>query len=307
MSYALLFSGQASQHPDMLPWLESDPAAHLTLQAMTARLGLEWRESLYDSERRSDNSFAQVLITGTALAAWAALRVRLSKLPVAVAGYSVGELPAFACAGVFSVEQALALAVQRAALMDQAVAGVVTGLLSVSGLPEASVLAQCHDLGLACAIRVNVNQSIFAGTRAALAQAVPALEALGAVCTPLAVRVASHSPWMAPAARAFAQTLKAVPFASPVCPIALNADGALCREPGLLRQALSAQLASTVQWSSCMDAIAERNVTCVLEVGAGSALARMWNERHPTIPARALDDFQQPQGALKWLEKHLYA
>lgn len=305
MSYALLFSGQASQHPDMLPWLESDPVANLTLPAMTARIGPAWRQSLQDPERRSDNGFAQVLITGTALAAWAALRDCLSAPPVAVAGYSVGELPAFACAGVFSVDQALALAVERAASMDQAVAGVATGLLSVSGMPEAAVFAQCPDLGLACAIRVSVNQAIFAGTLAALAQAAPALAALGAVCTPLAVRVASHSPWMAPAARAFAETLKAVPFAAPSCPIALNAYGALCREPGLLRQALSAQLASTVEWSSCMDAIAERNVACVLEVGAGSALARMWNDRHPDIPARALDDFQQPQGALNWLEKHL--
>ena len=307
MSYALIFSGQASQHPDMLPWLESEPAAHLTLQAMTARIGSAWRESLQDPERASDNGFAQVLITGTALAAWAALRDRLSAPPAVIAGYSVGELPAFACAGVFSAEQALALAAERAAGMDRAVAGVATGMLSVSGLSEAAVLEQCADLGLACAIRVSVNHAIFAGTLAALHQAASALTLRGAVCKPLAVRVASHSPWMAPAARAFAETLRSVSFAAPDCPIALNADGTLCREPGVLREALSAQLASTVQWSSCLDAIAERNVACVLEVGAGSALARMWNDRHPDVPARALDDFQQPQGALNWLEKHLDA
>lgn len=304
MSYALLFSGQASQHPAMLPWLESERAADVTLQAMSARIGSGWRQSLQDAEQRSDNSFAQVLITGTALAAWAVLRDRLAAPPAAVAGYSVGELSAFACAGVVSVDQALALAVQRAASMDQAVAGVATGLLSVSGLPEPVVLARCTDLGLVCAIRVGVNQAIFAGTQAALAQAAPALAALGAVCTLLAVRVASHSPWMAPAARAFAETLEAVPFSAPHCPIGLNAYGMLCREPGRLRQGLSAQIASTVQWSSCMDAIAERQVTCVLEVGAGAALARMWNDRHPHIPARSLDDFQQAQGALSWIEMH---
>jgi len=46
-------------------------------------------------------------------------------------------------------------------------------------------------------------------------------------------------------------------------------------------------------------------VRCVLEIGAGSALARMWNERHPGIPARALDDFQTLAGAADWLTRQL--
>lgn len=305
MSYALLFSGQASQHPDMLPWLESEPASAGILRPMSDRLGPDWRRALRDPQCRSDNAFAQVLITGTSLAAWAALQDRLPERPAAVAGYSVGELPAFACAGVFSVDQALTLAAQRAALMDQAVAGVTTGLLSVSGIPEAGVLAQCSDLGLECAIRVNVNHAIFAGTTAALTQAASLLVAIGAVCKPLEVRVASHSSWMAPAARAFAEVLSEVPFVAASCPIALNASGVLNRQPGALRQALSKQLACTVQWASCMEAIAERKISCVLEVGAGSALARMWNDRYPEIPARSLDDFQQVQGALDWVAKHM--
>ncbi|MDO8251905.1 MAG: malonate decarboxylase subunit epsilon [Rhodoferax sp.] len=305
MSYALLFSGQASQHPDMLPWLESEPAAAPTLHAMSSRFGPDWRHALQDPHRRSDNAFAQVLITGTSLAAWAAIQDRLPARPAAVAGYSVGELPAFACAGVFSTDQALMLAAERAALMDQAVAGLNTGLLSVSGIPEAAVLAQCPHLGLECAIRVNVNHAIFAGTTDALAQAALALVAGGAVCKPLEVRVASHSSWMVPAARAFAEALSEVPFSTPSCPIAVNASGVLSRKPGELRQALSQQLASTVQWAACMEAIAERNISCVLEVGAGSALARMWNDRYPAVPARALDDFQQMRGALTWIEKHM--
>lgn len=307
MSYALLFSGQASQHPDMLPWLESEPAAACILQAMCSRMEPDWRHALHDPDQRDCNALAQVLITGTSLAAWAAMGERLPTRPAAVAGYSVGELPAFACAGVFSAEQALALAAQRAALMDQAVAGLSTGLLSVSGLPETAVLAHCTQLGLECAIRVNVKHAIFAGGTEALAQAASALVAIGAVCKPLAVRVASHSSWMAPAARAFAEVLRVLPFAAPDCPIAVNASGVLSRKPDDLRQALSRQLASTVQWTSCMDAIAERQVSCVLEIGAGSALARMWNERHPEIPARSLDDFQHLPGALDWIERHMDA
>lgn len=305
MSYALVFSGQASQHPTMLPWLEAEPGAADALRTMGQRLGTDWRIALQDEARRSDNAFAQVLITGTALAAWAALKEQLPQAPAVVAGYSVGELAAYACAGVFSTGQAITLAQQRAALMDQAVLNRQTGMMAVTGLSEARVLAACNGLGLECAIRIHPNQSVFAATDIALTQATPLLLALGAVCKRLDVRVASHSSWMAPAARAFADVLAELPFAAARCPIATNADGALARQPSSLRQALSRQLVSTVQWAACMEAIAERQVACVLEIGAGTALAKMWNERYPDIPARSLDEFQHPQGAVRWVERHL--
>lgn len=301
MSYALIFSGQASQHPGMLPWLEAEPAAAHTLRAMAERIGTDWRTALRDEGSRSNNAFAQVLITGTSLAAWAAIQDQLPQAPAVVAGYSVGELAAFACAGVFPADQALDLAQQRAALMDQAVRGQQTGMMAVTGLSEGRVLTVCAGLGLECAIRIHPGQTVFAGTDDALSQAMPGLLALGAVCKRLDVRVASHSSWMAPAARAFAETLADLPFAAARCPIATNADGALVRNPAALRQSLSRQLASTVQWAACMEAIKERQVACVLEMGAGSALARMWNERHPGIPARSIDEFQHPQGAVAWL------
>jgi [acyl-carrier-protein] S-malonyltransferase len=305
MSYALVFSGQASQHPGMLSWLEAEPKAAATLHAMGERIGTDWRTALLDEGRCSNNAFAQVLITGTALAAWAAVQDQLPQAPAVVAGYSVGELAAFSCAGVFSTEQAIALAQQRAALMDQAVLGHQTGMMAVTGLPERSVLTACAGLGLECAIRIHSGQSVFAGTDDALNQATPRLLVLGAVCKRLDVRVASHSSWMAPAARAFAEKLAELPFAAARCPIATNADGRLDRQPAALRQALSRQLASTVQWASCMEAIAERQVACVLEIGAGSALAKMWNERYSDIPARSIDEFQHPQGAVAWIERHL--
>lgn len=301
MTYALIFPGQASQHPTMLPWLEAEPRAAASLHAMGEHIGTDWRAALLNEDSRSSNTFAQVLITGTSLAAWAAIKDQLPQAPAVVAGYSVGELAAFACAGVYSTEQAIALAQQRAALMDQAVCGHPTGMMAVTGVSAGRVLAACAGLGLECAICIHPGQSVFAGTDKALTQATPLLVALGAVCKRLDVRVASHSSWMAPAARAFANVLAELPFAAPLCPIATNADGTPDRKPASLRQALSRQLASTVQWASCMESIAERQVACVLEIGAGSALAKMWNERYPDVPARSLDEFQQPQGAVAWV------
>jgi [acyl-carrier-protein] S-malonyltransferase len=303
MSYALLFSGQANQHADMLPWLETERASGYALALMATHLGADWRQQMHNPATKSNNRFAQVLITGTALAAWSALGQGLQERPAVVAGYSVGELAAFACAGVFTWGQAIALAALRAQLMTDAVAHMNTGLMAVTGLSESAVLSACEALSLECAIRVGPQHQVFAGTDASLTQAFTRLADLGAQCTRLDVRVASHASWMAGAALAFGKHLGTVAFSIPQCPVGLNALGQLSRRPDQLRDALGQQLAHTVQWSAVMDAVAERQVACVLEVGGGAALSRMWNERHPGIPARALDDFQQPQGVVDWLNK----
>jgi [acyl-carrier-protein] S-malonyltransferase len=106
---------------------------------------------------------------------------------------------------------------------------------------------------------------------------------------------------MASARDSFAHLLDEALFHRAVCPVACGATGALTRHPGPLRQALGDQIASTVQWSSCMDAIAEIGVNCVLEGGGGATLAQMWNEQHPRVSARSLADFRSVQSAAMWI------
>jgi [acyl-carrier-protein] S-malonyltransferase len=301
MSYAVLFSGQGTQGPGMLPWLESMPESRSALAALAQAIGDNWRAALEDAQQRSRNAFAQPLITGTALAAWAALASALDQPPAAVAGYSVGELAAYAGAGVFSAPTAIALAVQRAALMDAAVEGLDTGLLSVSGLRQDQVLQA--QPALECAIEIGADQGIYAGEVGALTSSAEALTAQGALCKRLEVRVASHSHWMANAAQGFAAQLEAISFTRPRTALVLNATGSSTRDPQTLRHALSQQIDHTVQWAACMDALAEQGVACVIEVGAGTALSKMWNQRHPDIPARSLDEFRDVAGAARWITR----
>jgi [acyl-carrier-protein] S-malonyltransferase len=156
---------------------------------------------------------------------------------------------------------------------------------------------------LDCAIEIGADQGIYAGEAAALAAAAVALTAQGALCKRLDVRVASHSHWMASAALGFAAQLQTLPFARPRAALVLNASGASTRDPQTLRGALAAQMDHTVQWATSMDALAEQGVACVIEVGAGSTLAKMWNQRHPDIPARSLDEFRDVAGAARWIAR----
>src|SRR4030095_6404667 len=118
MSFALVFAGQGTQHPAMLPWLRDDAI----LRSMSARLGIhDWRSAVLDAAWTERNVHAQTLITGLGLSAWHQLPGELPG-PAAVPGYSVGELAAFSAAGLYDAETALDLSLVRAAAMDRCAA-----------------------------------------------------------------------------------------------------------------------------------------------------------------------------------------
>lgn len=303
MSIALLFAGQGTLHPAMLPWIDDAPAAQPVLQAMQRHVGPDWRVRLGDPAWRRTNAIAQPLVVGTALAAWAVLQAQGAPPPAVVAGYSVGELAAAAAAGALDPVQAVDLAATRARAMDDAVAGVDTGLLSATGLEPARLEALRQAHGLAVAIRLADDQVVLGGPATALDEAARALAAAGARCRRLEVALASHTPWMAAAVAPFAARLAALPMRAPRCPIALDATGSTARALPAIREALAQQLACTVAWSGCLQAIHERQPAAVLELGAGDALARGWQGRYPGVPCRALDDFRSAQGVQRWLEQ----
>jgi [acyl-carrier-protein] S-malonyltransferase len=300
VSLALLFAGQGTQHAAMLPWLEACPESAPVLALIAAQLGPDWRSRLADPEWAQSNAVAQPLLTGLSLAAWQGLAPRLPA-PAVVAGYSVGELAAFCVAGVFDVVDALALARDRAAAMDRSAAGLDTRLLSVQGLDAKALRAACAGYGLSVAIRLAADRAVLGGLSAAVESAERGLSADGARCTRLPVRIASHTPWMTAAAVEFEARLGAVTLSPPHSILVCNHTGAAEREPGRLKQMLARQIETTVLWDSCMDAIAERRVRCVLEVGAGHALTNLWRDRHPEVPARSVDEFRSAQAVARWV------
>lgn len=300
MSFALFFSGQGTQHPAMLPWLADDEL----VRNACARLGIDdWRRALADPAWAERNDNAQTLLTGLALAAWGQLAPLVAS-PAAVAGYSVGELAAFSAAGVIEPATAAALAPLRAQAMDRCAARVPGGLLAVSGLSESRLEQLRVEAGLALAIRNAGGSVILGGPSDALERAERTTLAAGAQRTRLRVNVASHTPWMRDAAESFAQTLAAVPFQAPRLVLFSNAEDRI-RDAASARTALAAQIAKTVRWDECMENVMARQVSCVLELGPGQALARMWNQCYPTVPARAGDDFRSAAAVAAWLNSHV--
>jgi [acyl-carrier-protein] S-malonyltransferase len=250
----------------MMPWLAEDER----VAEMRARLGVDdWRRSLDDPAWAANNANAQTLLTGLALAAW----------------------------------EQLAPMVPSPAAMDKSAAHVPGGLLAINGLAESALERLRADTGLALAIRNGIESVVLGGSTAALEQAQRMATGEGGQCTRLKVNVASHTPWMREAAERFAQTLADVHFESPHIVLFSNA-GDRIRDGSAASAALAAQIAQTVRWDECMENIAARQVSCVLELGPGQALTRMWNQRYPAIPARACDDFRSIAAIASWLRAH---
>jgi len=302
MSLGILFPGQGTQYPEMLPWL--DALGDDALAPLVEAFGPSWRSRLADSEWARHNAVAQPLITALCLAAWHAL-VPLLPPPAVVVGYSVGELASFHAAGVLRAADAMALAVRRAALMDASTHGAATGLVSLVDAPSPLVDRLCLAHGLAVAIRLGPDRVIVGGERSSLDAAAREAAASGAKVSALGVEIASHTPWMRTAAASFAAVLEEVRFRRPRLALVTSRDAEVVWDVGALKTSFADQLATTIRWDDCMVAVAERRVTCVLEVGPGSTLSRLWNARYPAVPARSVDEFKVPESVARWVTSAL--
>lgn len=291
----LLCPGQGGQHAGMFDLARSSaPAA-----ALLDRLSLP-SAAQQDSYA---NRHAQPLIVAATLAMWTALREH-APAPALIAGYSIGELAAYGVAGAYPAETAVALAAQRARMMDSAADAMpAQTLLAISGMALRRVLPLLPQHSYAIAIETGEDSCIAGGPASARDALEQAVMALGGRSSRLPVAVASHTHWMQSAVAPFAALLERTPFLPMQAPV-LSGIGAInVRDQHTAIAHQSRQLAETIHWSACMDAAAEAGISDALELGPGSALSRMLQQRHPHIRTRSVADFRTLDGILDWLAR----
>jgi [acyl-carrier-protein] S-malonyltransferase len=296
MSLGVLCAGQGDQSSTMFDLVPTEGAPAEVLEIARAVLGEHPRRIA--PERRHRNAVAQPLVAAVQLATWTALRDRLPP-PRVFAGYSLGELTAYGCAGALDVATTVRLARDRATAMDAACAEP-GGLRAVRGLQRAELERVCAPRRVEVAIVNGPDRIVVGGAEADLAACEPELVALGAKVTPLRVCVASHTSRMRPAVSAFRSALLESGLRDPPTPVLAGIDGApvLTRERAI--DVLPRQLAETVAWSACLDGLAEMGCSVLLELGPGSGLARMARDRFPDLEVRAVEEFRSLAGVVAW-------
>jgi len=288
----VLFSGQGGQTAEHLSELRADADTRARLPALDA---------LRDNDLAS-NVTAQVVISALQALRWRRLAPRLPR-PLLFAGYSLGELSAFAIARGLPLKDWFDLAARRATLMDAATAHP-SGLLAVQGLTESALRTALDGSGCSIAIRNGDAHFVIGGPSVALTELEHTLPARGARrCVRLAVRTPSHTPLLAAAQAPLAEALTPWADGRLSVPVIAGIDGRVQRDAADAVRALAAQVAQTIAWSTCMDTVLEYAPDAVLEIGPCNALARMLAERAPELPVRAVDDFSSDAAVLDWLER----
>jgi [acyl-carrier-protein] S-malonyltransferase len=302
MSLALLCPGQGVQHAEMFERVRDLPAARHILDLASTVLGRDVF-SAAGAEDRFDNAQAQPLLCTASLAQWQGLRDCVPA-PTLIAGYSIGELAAHAIAGSFDAATCLALAAQRARLMDSA-SPADAGLQAVLGLERHVLQPLCDLHGAHVAIANGQDHFIVGGTHASLQRLADAARAQGADIRLLPVRVPAHTPLLAAAVAPFAAALDASPLQAPRLPLLAGIDARPVRDRATAVNTLSLQLAQTIEWAQVMRQAFERGARVFLQLGPGNALARMVAPAYPCCEVRAVEEFQSLEGAAAWVRSAL--
>jgi [acyl-carrier-protein] S-malonyltransferase len=295
----VLCSGQGGQFAGMFSLFEGESAALAALGDCEAELGVNLRKLVEEGETIFDNRAAQPLICAFQAAAWAGLQARGVEAPRAVAGYSIGELSAYAVAGALDPRPLAALARVRAETMDAACVRP-NGLAAIRGLSRSQAETLCAKHGVEIAIVNGFDRFIIGGETAPLTACAAEAETRGAHVTSLPVSIASHTRLMIPARRPFEAALGRAGLRRPQAVVLAGVDGLPLFDSGGAAAALTAQLHQTVEWAACMDGMVEAGCTVLLELGPGAALAGMFRERRPELAARSVCEFKTLAGAAAW-------
>jgi [acyl-carrier-protein] S-malonyltransferase len=274
-------------------WLELPGAAErLAGWSEISGLDLARLGTTASAEEITDTAVTQPLVVAATLLAHAELTRRdlvagRTGQEIIVAGHSVGEIAAYAIAGVISADDAVRLATTRGAEMAKACAAETTGMAAVLGGEETDVLARLEALDLVPANRNAAGQIVAAGTVAALDKLVEDPPEKARV-RKLATAGAFHTHYMASALDGYAAAAEAVTTAEPNTMLLSNADGQPVASAADAMSKLVAQMTRPVRWDLCTDTMRRLDVTAIVEFPPAGTLAGIAKRELRGVPTHAV-------------------
>ncbi len=303
---AVVFPGQGSQSVGMLSDLAgSSPQVADTFAQASEVLGYDLWQLVQGgpAEELNQTSRTQPAMLAAGVAVWRAWQARGGAQPAVMAGHSLGEYTALVCAGALQFSDAVALVAERGRCMQSAVPEGTGAMAAILGLDDAAVAGVCETAAQGEVVSpVNYNspgQVVIAGHAAAVERAILLAKEAGAKrAVLLPVSVPSHCSLMTSAATEFAARLAQVEISTPSTPVIQNVDALAHADPAGIRENLSRQLYSPVQWVRTVQAMRERGVSLIIEAGPGKVLAGLCKRIDKSIAAVAVHDAASLDSAL---------
>jgi len=271
-------------------WLELPGAAdRISTWSQSSGLFLANPATTATAEEITDTAVTQPLVVAATLLAWEELTKRglLAGRDFIAAGHSVGEIAAYAIAGVISSDDAVALAATRGAEMAKACATEPTGMSAVLGGDETEVLSRLEALDLVPANRNAAGQIVAAGSLTALSKLAEDPPEKARVRA-LATAGAFHTHYMAAATDGYAAAAEGISTAEPTATLLSNADGRPVASAADAMSKLVAQLTRPVRWDLCTETLRQSNVTAIVEFPPAGTLAGIAKRELKGVPTKAV-------------------
>jgi [acyl-carrier-protein] S-malonyltransferase len=274
---------------------ESSPGARSLYEEAGRVLGWDLAKVSFEGPESelTETKACQPALFVHGLALLEALREKGVLPPVHFAlGLSLGELTAFAAAGVFDFATGLGIVAERGRLMQAACEKSAGSMAAIIGESREAVLELCRESGVEAANFNAPGQIIISGERGAVAAAVAAAKTRGfRKVIPLNVAGAYHSRLMEPARAAFEAFLADIPFSAPKFRVFTNTTGQAVSDPDEIKAALARQIVSSVLWEDCMRSAAAEGATEFWELGPGNALAGLARRTDKSWSVRTISEY----------------
>lgn len=276
-----MFTGQGAQYINMARELYQTEATFRQecdrcFQYLEAHLGLDLRQLIYPSEADAQDAAHQLQQTAIAQPALFVIEYALAKLwmswgvrPQSMIGHSIGEYVAATIAGVFDLEDALALVATRGQLMQQQPWGA---MLSVSLTAEQVQPFLSDKLSFAAANAPS--SSVVSGSIEAVEQLENLLAEKKVNCRRLHTSHGFHSQMMEAIVEPFTQAIKKISLKPPQIPFISNVTGTWITTKEVTDPNYwGRHLRQPVQFSPGIAELLHDSQTIFLEIGPGQTLS----------------------------------
>lgn len=265
-----MLTDYAEQFPELLAWFEqaSDVLSYDLWQLVQQG----------PAEKLNQTEYTQPALFVASYALWQLWLEQGGSKPTLLAGHSLGEYTALACADVLEFPQMLKVVQHRAKLMQQAVPAGQGALAAIIGLAVEKIVVICDELQEKGFLVTPANfnsplQTVVAGDKAGVEQVMAEAKAAGAKRTLLLpVSVPSHSPLMQEITDDYLEVLNQFKFNAPSIPVIHNVDIQSHSVETDLKHALVSQLYSPVRWVETVQRLVASGITKVIECGPGNIL-----------------------------------
>lgn len=301
---AFLFSGQGAQSVGMGKDIYENSANARALYEMGERYRAGVKATCFESEgaELTQTENAQPCLFLTALAFANELK-NAGVQADAVAGFSLGEIPALAFSGVLSEADAFQLVCLRGETMRQAAEQNQGGMAAVLKLDAETVERVCEKHGV-WAVNYNCpGQISCAGKTENLMGFSEEIKSLGGRAVKLAVSGAFHTPYMQEVRAALEKRLQDMQVQAPKITLYSNVTGEKYpADKESIVSLIGAQAASPVKWEKILRNLWADGVDTFIEVGAGTTLLGFVKRTLPEARAFGVTCVETLQTALQALQ-----